>query len=105
MAEQLVALHDGAGITAWIDQNPSKINTSRAVATAVVDAAFGRKFFNDLAAQTGANDPVALADQSIVLHDGAIATAQMNKTSRSAAVTAKNMARPALLAAGVQPSA
>jgi len=64
-----------------------------------------RQFFNDLAAQTGANDPVALADQLIILHDGAIATAQMDKTSRSVAVTAKQMARLALNAAGVQTSA
>jgi len=36
----LVVLYDGAGITAWMDQKPSTVNTSRAVATALVDAAF-----------------------------------------------------------------
>jgi len=40
LAEQLVVLYDGAGITAWMDQKPSTVNTSRAVATALVDAAF-----------------------------------------------------------------
>jgi AcrR family transcriptional regulator len=58
-------------------------------------------FFTDLAQQTGTADPNALAEQLIILHDGAIATAQMDKTARSAAVTAKQMARLALMAAGV----
>jgi hypothetical protein len=62
-----------------------------------------RKCFDELAAQTGATDPKALADQLVILHDGAIATAQMDKTSRSAALTARRMAQLALPAAGVTP--
>jgi AcrR family transcriptional regulator len=40
LAEQLVVLYDGAGITAWMDQKPGTVNTSRAMATALVEAAF-----------------------------------------------------------------
>jgi AcrR family transcriptional regulator len=39
LAEQLVVLFDGAGISAWLDGRPSTVNTSRAVAEALVDAA------------------------------------------------------------------
>jgi AcrR family transcriptional regulator len=60
-----------------------------------------RDFFEDLATQTGVDDPKKLADQLVVLHDGAIATAQMDKASRDAALAARQMARLALTAAGV----
>jgi hypothetical protein len=36
---QLVVLFDGAGISAWLDRRPSTVNTSRAVAEALIDAA------------------------------------------------------------------
>jgi AcrR family transcriptional regulator len=39
LAEQLVVLFDGAGISAWLDAKPSTVNTTRAVAAALVDAA------------------------------------------------------------------
>ncbi len=39
LAEQLVVLFDGAGISAWLDARPSTVNTTRAVAEALVDAA------------------------------------------------------------------
>ena len=39
LAEQLVMLFDGAGISAWLDAKPSTVNTTRAVAEALVDAA------------------------------------------------------------------
>ena len=39
LAEQLVVLFDGAGISAWLDAKPSTVNTTRAVAEALVDAA------------------------------------------------------------------
>jgi AcrR family transcriptional regulator len=39
LAQQLVLLFDGAGISAWMDGRPSTVNTSRAIAQAVVDAA------------------------------------------------------------------
>jgi AcrR family transcriptional regulator len=39
LAEQLVLLYDGAGISAWMDDRPATVNTSRAIATALVDAA------------------------------------------------------------------
>jgi AcrR family transcriptional regulator len=59
------------------------------------------KFFTDLATQTGVDDPTVLAQQLIILHDGAIATAHMDKASRATAVTARNIARLTLQAAGV----
>ena len=39
LAQQLVLLFDGAGISAWMDRDPSAENAARAVATALVDAA------------------------------------------------------------------
>jgi hypothetical protein len=39
LAEQLVVLFDGAAISAWLDAKPSTVNTTRAVAAALVDAA------------------------------------------------------------------
>jgi hypothetical protein len=39
LAEQLVVLFDGAGISAWLDSRPSTVNTSRAIAEALIDAA------------------------------------------------------------------
>ena len=39
LAEQLVVLFDGAGISAWLDRRPSTVNTSRAIAEALIDAA------------------------------------------------------------------
>ena len=39
LAEQLVVLFDGAGISAWLDAKPSTVKTTRAVAEALVDAA------------------------------------------------------------------
>jgi AcrR family transcriptional regulator len=39
LAQQLVLLYDGAGISAWMDHNPNAAKAARAVATALVDAA------------------------------------------------------------------
>jgi AcrR family transcriptional regulator len=39
LAQQLVLLMDGAGISAWLDRDPSAENAARAVAAALVDAA------------------------------------------------------------------
>jgi AcrR family transcriptional regulator len=39
LAEQLVLLYDGAGISAWMDQRPATVNTSRTIAAALIDAA------------------------------------------------------------------
>jgi hypothetical protein len=39
LAQQLVLLYDGAGISAWMDHDPSAAKAARAVATALVDAA------------------------------------------------------------------
>ncbi|MCW2887540.1 MAG: hypothetical protein QOE54_5593 [Streptosporangiaceae bacterium] len=41
LAQQLVLLYDGAGISAWMDRDPSAAVASRTVATAMVDAALG----------------------------------------------------------------
>jgi len=39
LARQLMLLYDGAGISAWMDHDPSAAKAARAVATALVDAA------------------------------------------------------------------
>lgn len=39
LAQQLVLLYDGAGISAWMDRDPSAETAARAVAAAIVDAA------------------------------------------------------------------
>jgi AcrR family transcriptional regulator len=39
LAEQLVVLFDGAAISAWLDAKPSTVNTTQAVAQALIDAA------------------------------------------------------------------
>jgi AcrR family transcriptional regulator len=39
LARQLVLLYDGAGISAWMDHDPSVANTARTVAATLVDAA------------------------------------------------------------------
>jgi AcrR family transcriptional regulator len=39
LAQQLVLLYDGAGISAWMDRDPSAENAARTVAAALVDAA------------------------------------------------------------------
>ncbi|MEU7895862.1 TetR/AcrR family transcriptional regulator [Nonomuraea sp. NPDC049152] len=39
LAQQLVLLYDGAGISAWLDRDPSAESAARTVAAAVVDAA------------------------------------------------------------------
>lgn len=39
LAEQLVLLYDGAGISAWMDSRSGTVHTSRSIATALVDAA------------------------------------------------------------------
>jgi AcrR family transcriptional regulator len=52
-----------------------------------------RQAFKTLAAETGVTDPAALADALILLYDGALATAEVAKTARAAAMTAKRIAR------------
>jgi AcrR family transcriptional regulator len=39
LAQQLVVLYDGAGISAWMDQDPTAENAARTVAAALVEAA------------------------------------------------------------------
>ena len=39
LAQQLVLLYDGAGISAWLDRDPSVEDAARAVAAALVSAA------------------------------------------------------------------
>ena len=55
--------------------------------------------FRQLAADTGVSDSEALADALIVLYDGALATACTADAARSAAMTAKRIARLTLAAA------
>ena len=52
-----------------------------------------RQAFKTLATETGVTDPAALADAVILLYDGALATAEVAKTARAAAMTAKRIAR------------
>jgi hypothetical protein len=39
LAQQLVLLYDGAGISAWMDQDPSVANAARTVAAGLIDSA------------------------------------------------------------------
>ncbi|HEY4409686.1 MAG TPA: TetR/AcrR family transcriptional regulator [Acidimicrobiia bacterium] len=39
LARQLVLLYDGAGISAWMDHDPTVANTARTVAAALIDSA------------------------------------------------------------------
>ena len=55
-----------------------------------------RQTFRKLAADTGAADSGALADELIVLYDGALATAGTAQPRRSAPITAKRIARRTL---------
>jgi AcrR family transcriptional regulator len=43
LAQQLVLLYDGAGISAWMDRDPSAESAARAVAAAIVSAAIPAK--------------------------------------------------------------
>ena len=58
-----------------------------------------RESFLGLAADTGVADPGALSDALIVLYDGALATAEVASTARTAALTAKRIARLTIAAA------
>lgn len=60
-----------------------------------------REFFVARATETGAADPARLAEQLVVLHDGALATAQLDNGAGDAVATARLMASLALNAAGV----
>jgi AcrR family transcriptional regulator len=64
-----------------------------------------RQSFLQLAADTGVSDSEALAEALIVLYDGALATAGTAEPPRSAAMTAKRIARLTLAAARASSSA
>jgi AcrR family transcriptional regulator len=64
-----------------------------------------RHSFLKLAADTGVSDSEALADALIVLYDGALATTGTAEPARTAAMTAKRIARLTLAAARVSSSA
>ena len=64
-----------------------------------------RQSFLQLAANTGVPDFEALADALIVLYDGALATAGTARPARTAALTAKRIARLTLAAAKASSSA
>jgi AcrR family transcriptional regulator len=64
-----------------------------------------RRSFLQLAADTGVSDSQALADALIVLYDGALATAGTAEPARTAAMTAKRIARLTLAAARASSSA
>ncbi|HTH92597.1 TetR/AcrR family transcriptional regulator [Mycobacterium sp.] len=58
-----------------------------------------RETFLALAAQTGVADTASLADALIVLYDGALATVDVASTARTAAMTAKRIAKLTIAAA------
>jgi hypothetical protein len=64
-----------------------------------------RRSFLQLAADTGVADSEALADALIVLYDGAFATTGAAESARTAAMTAKRIARLTLAAAKASSSA
>jgi AcrR family transcriptional regulator len=61
--------------------------------------------FRQLAADTGVSDSEALAEALIVLYDGALATTGTDEFARTAAMTAKRIARLTLAAARASSSA
>jgi AcrR family transcriptional regulator len=63
-----------------------------------------RHSFRQLAADTGVSDSEALAEALIVLYDGALATTGIDEPARTAAMTAKRIARLTLAAARVSSS-
>ncbi|HME17432.1 MAG TPA: TetR/AcrR family transcriptional regulator [Mycobacterium sp.] len=64
-----------------------------------------RRSFRQLALETGVSDSEALADALIVLYDGALATTGTDEPARTAAMTAKRIARLTLAAARASSSA
>ena len=64
-----------------------------------------RESFVALAAETGVTDPAALADALIVLYDGALATAEVDSSARTATMTAKRVARLTIAVAKASSSA
>jgi AcrR family transcriptional regulator len=64
-----------------------------------------RGLFLELAADTGVSDSEALADALIVLYDGALSTACTAEPARTAAMTAKRIARLTVAAARASSSA
>jgi AcrR family transcriptional regulator len=64
-----------------------------------------RQLFRQLAADTGVSGSEALADALIVLYDGALAMAGTAEPARTAAMTAKRIARLTLAAARASSSA
>lgn len=64
-----------------------------------------RRSFRLLAAETGVSDSEALAEALIVLYDGALATTGTDEPARTAAMTAKRIARLTLAAARASSSA
>ena len=58
-----------------------------------------RQYFLELAAATGAADSQALADALVVLYNGALSTASTAEPARTAALTARRIARLTLAAA------
>jgi AcrR family transcriptional regulator len=53
LAQQLVLLYDGAGISAWMDRDPSAANAARAVATALVDGAIPSAERDEIGSELG----------------------------------------------------
>jgi AcrR family transcriptional regulator len=64
-----------------------------------------RRSFRQLATETGVSDSEALAEGLIVLYDGALATTGTDEPARTAAMTAKRIARLTLAAARAYSSA
>ena len=58
-----------------------------------------RQSFAEWAGETGVADPEGLVDALVVLYDGALATANMDNAARTAALTAKRIARLTVAAA------
>ena len=59
LAEQLVVLYDGAGISAWLDHNPAVAKVSANAAKALVDVAFADSGRRDSSGQAFADRPVS----------------------------------------------
>src|SRR4051794_19533359 len=96
----LVAEPDYRGcafMTALAEAAPDSVEAQ----AAVIFRAWVRDLFLGLASDAGAADPEPLADTLVVLYDGAVATAQMDKAPR-AAQTASRTAELVLDNAGIR---
>ena len=88
---------------AFVNATAEAAEDSAETRAAIIFRGWVHELFLDLAAQSSATDPKALANSLVVLYDGATATSQMDNNP-AAAATARDLAGLLLDRAGVTPS-